>query len=263
MRFCIQLVEDAFLYRLAPELSLQLAYKYRMASYNLILFSYAHRLYLNILTPSDIANRLDQLPKINKSKLAKGKFLINILRTMSTVSTNDDQFQTLNEQKQTSIDRILSHTTNDERLISIINTLLRISRLFRCDSSNLLRVNVNTDEWELLKRILSYPSSSFPTKIKLAEYFSKQLKLSNQQLVELIVNETDHTLKRSQEYNGSDDRHCWPFDPANIESFRQFMGILYDKNYDAIGKELLERSKQYEEAFLASNYQGLFYLLYK
>ncbi|MHC5721761.1 MAG: hypothetical protein ACYTX0_59530, partial [Nostoc sp.] len=96
---------------------------------------------------------------------------------------------------------------------------------------------------DLLKRILSYPSSSFPTKIKLAEHFSKQLRIANQQLVDLIVDETDKTLERCQRNYPTDDYHCWPFDPNNSESYKQFISLLYDKNYDAIGKQLVERSK--------------------
>ncbi|CAF4298840.1 unnamed protein product, partial [Rotaria magnacalcarata] len=106
-------------------------------------------------------------------------------------------------------------TYTDDRLISIINILLRIGRLFRIDSCHVLKSNTHNDEWNLLMRIISYASSSFPTKIKLAENFSKQLRLSNQQLVDLIVDETEKTLKRYERNESSDDYHCWPFDPNN------------------------------------------------
>jgi hypothetical protein len=228
-----------------------------MTSYNLTVFSYAHRLYLNLLLPSDIRTRFDQLPQINNSSQLNKKRLINTLPTMIVTSTNDEQTNTIAEQKQILIDRFLSRTSTDDRLISIINTLFKISRLFRIDSCYLLNSNLHNDEWNILKRILSYPSSSFPTKIKLAENFSKQLKISTQQLVQLIVDETDKTLERCQRNDPHDDYHCWPFDPHNIESYKQFISLLYDKNYDAIGKELVERSKFYEDQFLASEPQGL------
>jgi len=43
-----------------------------------------------------------------------------------------------------------------------------------------------------------------PTKIKLAEYLAKQLSISNQQLVELIV---DKTLEHCQKNDPTDDYH--------------------------------------------------------
>ncbi len=244
------------LHRLSPELALQLARKFRMTSYNLILFSYAHRLYLNIFLPSDIRTRFDQLPQINNFGQLNKKRLTNILRTMTVTSTNDEQSNSIADQKQILIDRFLSRTSTDDRLISIMNTLFKISRLFRIDSCSLLNSNIHNDEWDILKRILSYAASSFPTKIKLASNFSKQLKLSNQQLVELIVDQTDKTLERCQKNDPRDDYHCWPFDPNNIESYKQFISLLYDKNYEAIGKQLVERSKMYEDQFLASEIQG-------
>jgi hypothetical protein len=258
LRSCITIIEDAFLNRLSPELALQLAIKFRMTSYNLTVFSYAHRLYLNLLLPSDIRTRFDQLPSMNNFGQLNKKRLTNVLRTMTVTLTNDDQSNSIVEQKQTLIDRLLSRTSTDDRLIAIINTLFKISRLFRIDSCYLLNSNDHNDEWDILKRILSYPSSSFPTKIKLAGSFSKQLRISNQQLVELIVDETDKTLERCQKNDPNDDYHCWPFDPNNIESYKQFISLLYEKNYDAIGKELVERSKIYEDQFLALEIQGKF-----
>ncbi len=258
LRSCLTIIEDAFLHRLSPKLSLQIASKFRMTSYNLTVFSYAHRLYLNILLPSDIRSRFDQLPQMNNFGQLNKKRLTHVLRTMTVTVNNDDQTNTITEQKQTLIDRLLSRTSTDDRLIAIINTLFKISRLFRIDSCYLLNSNLHNDEWNILKRILSYPSSSFPTKIKLAGNFSKQLKISNQQLVELIVDETDKTLERCQRNDPHDDYHCWPFDPNNIESYKQFIALLYDKNYDAIGKQLVERSKTYEDQFLVLEPQGLF-----
>jgi hypothetical protein len=256
LRLYITIIEDAFLYRSSPELALQLASKFRMTSYNLVLFSYAHRLYLNLLLPSDIRTRFDQLPEINPSNLLNPKRLVNVFRTMTITSIHDEQINTIDDQKQKIIDRLLSRTSNDDRLISIINTLFKISRLFRTDSCYLLNSNSHNDKWNILKRLLSYPSSSFPTKIKLASNFSKQLKMSNQQLVELIVDQTDKTLERCQRNDPTDDYHCWPFDPNNIESYKQFISILYEKNYDAIGKKLVERSKAYEDQFVALDSQG-------
>ncbi len=253
---CVTIIEDAFIHRASPDLALQLASKFRMVSYNLTIFSYAHRLYLNILTPSDIRTRFDQLPQGNHFDQLNKKRLTNVLRTMTITSTTDDQSNTIDDQKQKMIDRLLTRTSNDDRLISIINTLFKISRLFRIDSCHLLNSNGHNDEWNILKRILSYPSSSFPTKIKLAENFSKQLTIGNQQIVELIVDETDKTLERCQRNDPTDDYHCWPFDPNNIESYKQFISLLYEKNYDAIGKQLLERSKMYEDQFLDLNSQG-------
>jgi hypothetical protein len=182
---------------------------------------------------------------------------------MTITSNDDEKINTMDDQKQKLIDRLLSRTSNDDRLISIVNTLLKISRLFRIDSCHLIKSNTYNDVWNILKRILSYPSSSFPTKIKLAENFSKQLQISNQQLVELIVDETDKTLERCQSNDPGDDYHCWPFDPSNIESYKQFISLLYEKNYDAIGKRLVERSQTYEDQFLDSGTQGQFRKTYE
>jgi hypothetical protein len=182
---------------------------------------------------------------------------------MTITSNDDEKINTMDDQKQKLIDRLLSRTSNDDRLISIVNTLLKISRLFRIDSCHLIKSNTYNDVWNILKRILSYPSSSFPTKIKLAENFSKQLQISNQQLVELIVDETDKTLERCQRNDPGDDYHCWPFDPSNIESYKQFISLLYEKNYDAIGKRLVERSQTYEDQFLDSGTQGQFRKTYE
>ncbi|CAF5053347.1 unnamed protein product, partial [Rotaria sp. Silwood1] len=256
LRSCVTITENAFLQRSSPELALQLAYKFRMTSYNLTVFSYAHRLYLNILSPSDIRTRIDQLPEINGIGQFNKKHLTNVLRTMSLTTTNTDSSNTIDDQKQKLIERLLSRTSHDDHLIPIINILFKISRLFHVDSCYLLKSNIHNDEWIILKRILSYPSSSFPTKIKLAEKFSKYLKLSSQQLVELIVDETDKTLKRCEKNDPNDDYHCWPFDPNNIESYKQFISLLYEKNYDAIGKQLVERSKMYEDEFFTLNVPG-------
>lgn len=262
LRSSITIIQDAFLYRLSPELSLQLAHKFRMTSYNLTVFSYAHRLYLNLLLPSDIRTRVDQLPQMNNFGQLNKKRLTNVLRTMTVtqMNDNDDETNTIVDQKQKLIERLVSRTTTDDRVIAIINTLFKISRLFRIDSCHLLNSNLHNDEWNILKRILSYPSSSYPTKIKLAANFSKQLKLSLPKLVELIVDETDKVLDRCQRNDPNDDYHCWPFDPhpKNIESYKQFIELLYDKNYDAIGKQLVERSKIYEDQFQSAEYQGLF-----
>ena len=168
LRSCITLIEDAFLQRLSPELALQLAKKFRMASYNLILFSYAHRLYLNLLLPTDIRTRFDQLPEINPSNQSNKKRLTHVFRTMTVTSMHDEQSNTIDDQKQKLIERILSRISNDDRLISIINSLLKISRLFRIDSSRLLNSHSHNDEWNILKRLLSYPASSFPTKNKIS-----------------------------------------------------------------------------------------------
>ncbi|CAF0865302.1 unnamed protein product [Rotaria sordida] len=251
LRLCVTITENAFLQRSSPELALQLANKFRMTTYNLTAFSYAHRLYLNILSPSDIRTRIDQLPEINNNTQFNKKYLTDVLRTISITSTDHDQSNTIDDQKQKLIDRLLSRTSHDDHLIPIINTLFKISRLFRIDSCYLLKPNTHNDEWNLLKRIFSYPSSSFPTKIKLAEKFSKYLQLSSEQLVELIVDETDKTLKLCEKNDPNDDYHCWPFDPNNIESYKQFISLLYEKNYDAIGKQLVERSKMYEDQFLS------------
>lgn len=256
LRSCVTIIEDALLYRSSPELAVQLATKFRMSSYNLIVFSYAHRLYLNVLPPSDIRTRLEQLPATNPADQMNKKRLTNVLRSMSVATNHDDQSNTIEDQKQKQIDRLLSRTSNDDRLISLVNTLLKMSRLFRVDSSRLLNSNAHNDEWSLLKRLLCYPASSFPTKIKLAENLSKQLQISNQQLVELIVDETDKTLERCQRSEPDDDYHCWPFDPNNLNSYKQFISLLYEKNYDAIGKQLIERSKAYEDQFVALNQQG-------
>ena len=256
LRSCVTIIEDALLYRSSPELALQLAKKFRMSSYNLVVFSYAHRLYSNVLPPSDIRTRLEQLPATNPADQMNKKRLTNVLRPMSVVTNHDDQSNTIEDQKQKQIDRLLSRTSNDDRLISLVNTLLKMSRLFRVDSSRLLNSNAHNDEWSLLKRLLCYPASSFPTKIKLAENLSKQLQISNQQLVELIVDETDKTLERCQRNEPEDDYHCWPFDPNNLNSYKQFISLLHEKNYDAVGKQLIERSKAYEDQFLALNQQG-------
>ncbi|CAF2942100.1 unnamed protein product [Rotaria sp. Silwood2] len=256
LRLCVTITENAFLQRSSPELALQLATKFRMTSYNLTVFSYGHRLYLNVVSPSDIRTRIDQLPEITGSGQFNKKHLTNVLRKISITSTNNDQSNTIDDQKQKLIERLLSRTSHDDHLIPIINILFKISRLFRIDSCYLLKPNTHNDEWIILKRILSYPSSSFPTKIKLAEKFSKYLKISSQQLVELIVDETDKTLKRCEKNDPSDDYHCWPFDPNNIESYKQFMSLLYEKNYDAIGKQLVERSKMYEDQFLTLGVPG-------
>ncbi|CAF3864297.1 unnamed protein product, partial [Adineta steineri] len=42
------------------------------------IFSYAHRLYLNLLTPSDIRTRLDQLPQINNTDVSSPLFRLRI-----------------------------------------------------------------------------------------------------------------------------------------------------------------------------------------
>ena len=82
------------------------------------------------------------------------------------------------------------------------------------------------------------------------------------------MDQTDKTLERCQRNDLTDDHHCWPFDPNNIESYKQFISILYEKNYDAIGKQLVERSKSYEDQFLTSDSQGTllgtceFYFIY-
>ncbi|UJR28319.1 hypothetical protein I4U23_009562 [Adineta vaga] len=257
IRLCVTNIEDAFLQRASPELALQLARKYRVISFNLTVFSYAHRLYFNILPPSEIRTRFEQLPQGNLGSSFNKKRLTNVLRTTITTATttltNDEQSNTIDDQKQKLIDRLLSQTSNDDRLISILNTLFKISRLFRIDSCHLLHSNTHNDQWDLLNRLLSYPSSSFPTKIKLAENFSKQLRLANEQLVELLVEQTDRTLERCQKNDPTDDYHCWPFDPNNIESYKQFISLLYDKNYDAIGKQLVDRSKLYEDQFEESD----------
>ena len=234
LRSCVTIIEDAFLHRSAPELALQLSRKFRMASYNLTIFCYAHRLYLNILSPSDIRSRFDQLPDSNVHGRINKKQLTNTLQRITIKFIHDDkQSNTIDEQKKLNRS-FLSRTFNDDSLISMISILFKISHLFRIDSCNLLYSNFHNNEWNILKRILSYPSSSFPTKIKLTENFSEQLKLSNQQLVELIVNETDNTLQRNENNDSNDDYHCWPFDPNNIESYKQFILILYEKNYDTI-----------------------------
>ncbi|CAF0851585.1 unnamed protein product [Adineta ricciae] len=255
IRSCVSTIEDALLQRGSPELALQLASKRRLVSYNLIIFSYAHRLYWNTLPPSEIRTHFDQLPQGARGSPFDKKRLTNVLRTMTTMPRNDEQSNTIDDQKQKLIDRLLSRTPNDDRLISTLNTLFKISRLFRIDSCHLLNSNTHNDEWALLKRLLAYPSSSFPTKIKLAESFSKQLRLANQQLVELIVDETDRTLNRCQKNDPTDDYHSWPFDPNNIESYKQFISLLYDRNYEAIGKQLLQQSKLYEDKFLESDTQ--------
>ena len=173
------IIEDAFLRRSSPQLALHLASKFRMSTYDLLVFSYAHRLYLNLLLPSDLRPRLDQLPASNPISQLNRKRLTNVIRPRAITSTPDEQSNTIDDQKQILIDRLVSRTSNDDRLISLFNTLFKISRLFRIDSSQLLNSNTHNDEWILLQRILSYPSSSFPTKIKLAENFSTQLQLEN------------------------------------------------------------------------------------
>ena len=258
IRSCLTIIEDAFLARLAPELCVQIAAKFRMASYNLTVVSYAHRVYLNLLLPIDARTRFEQLPQPNTSGPLNKKRLTNVLRTMTVTLSPDDQSNDIADQKQAFIDRLASRTSTDDRLISLINTLFKISRLFRIDSCQLLTPDEYNDEWEILKRTLLYPSSSFPTKIKLASSFAKQLKLANQQLVELIVEETDRTLERWQKNEVNDDYHSWPFDPSNIESYKQFLALLHEKNYDAIGRELVERSRNYEDQYLASEFQGSF-----
>ena len=75
-------------------------------------------------------------------------------------------------------------------------------------------------------------------------------------LVELIVDQTDRTLERYEKNDLHEDYHCWPFDPNNSASYQQFIALLYQKNYDAIGKQLIERSKIYEDRFQASTQQG-------
>ncbi|CAF4296205.1 unnamed protein product [Rotaria socialis] len=255
IRLCVSITENAFLQRSSPELALQLASKFRMTTYNLTIFSYAHRLYFNIMSPSDIRTRIDQLPDVRDQDQLNRRRLTNVFRTMTIISPNDEKSNTVDDQKPKLIDRLLSRTSNDDRLISIISTLLKIGRLFRIDSCHVLKSNAHNDEWNLLMRIISYASSSFPTKIKLAENFSKQLRMSNQQLVDLIADETDKTLKRYERNESSDDYHCWPFDPNNIESYKQFISILYEKNYDAIGRQLVERSKIYEDQVLDLDFQ--------
>ncbi|CAF1501424.1 unnamed protein product [Adineta steineri] len=91
----------------------------------------------------------------------------------------------------------------------------------------------------------------------ISEYLAKQLRISNQQLVELIVDQTDKTLERCQKNDPTDDYHHWPFDPNNIESYRQFISLLYEKNYDAIGKQLVEKSQLYEDQFLELDSQDV------
>lgn len=258
LRSSITIIEDAFLTRSASNLCLQLAAKFRRTSYNLTLFSYAHRLYLNILLPVDARARFDQLPQSNTSGQLHKKRLTNVLRTMTVTIPNDEQSSDIADQKQSLIDRLVSRTPTDDRLIPLINTLFKISRLFRMDSCQLLTSNIHNDEWVILKRLLAYPASSFPTKIKLASNFTKQLRLPNQQLVELIVDQTDRTLERWQRNEVNDDYHSWPFDPTNVESYKQFLTLLYEKNYDAIGRQLVERSVNYEEQFVASEFQGSF-----
>ena len=258
LRTCVSKIQDALLCRSSPELAFQLGSQFRMISYNLILFSYAHRLYLNVLSPPDIRSRLDQIQPPSQGAQPNRKRLTNVLRSMTVTANSDDQPNTMDDQKRQVIDRLLSQTSGDDRLISLINTLFKISRLFRIDSSRLLNAHVHNDEWSILKRILSYPASSFPTKIKLAEHFCKQLRMSNQQLVDLIVDETDKTLVRCQRNDAGDDYHSWPFDPNNLPSYPPFIALLYDKNYEAIGKQLVERSQAYEDQFFALNQQGEF-----
>mgnify|MGYP001029231326 FL=1 len=249
LRLCLNIIQDTFLRFLAPELAFQLATKFRMTSYNLLVFSYAHRLYLNLLMPSDIRTRFEQLPQINPSGKSDKKRLTNVLRTMTATIPQDQQTNSIVEQKQILIERLLSRTSADDRLIAIIFNLFKISRLFRIDSAYLLNTNTHNDQWIILQRLLSYPASSFPSKIKLAGSFTSLLKLSKAQVDELIVDETDRTLERWQKNEPTDDYHCWPFEPNNTESYNQFISLLYEKNYDAVGKELIERSKTYEEKF--------------
>ncbi|CAF3829217.1 unnamed protein product [Adineta steineri] len=83
-RSYVTTIQDAFLSRTSSELALQSASEFRLISNNLAIFSYAHRLYLNLLTPSDVRTRLDQLPQINNTgKFNKKKRLRNVLRTMT------------------------------------------------------------------------------------------------------------------------------------------------------------------------------------
>lgn len=247
LRSCVTLTENSFLQRAAPELALQLANKFRMTTYSLIIFSYAHRLYLNILSPSDVRTRVDLLPKVDENLSFTPGRLTNTFPSRSMATSDANQPNTVDDQKQKIIDRLLSRASPDDRLTSIISTLFKIGQLFRIDSHHLLKSNSHNDEWNIFTRIISYPASSFPTKIKLAEHFTKQLRMSSQQLVDLIVEETDKTLNRFEKNDSSDDYHCWPFDPNSIESYKQFISILYEKNYDAVGKQLIERSKQYED----------------
>ncbi|CAF0953061.1 unnamed protein product [Adineta steineri] len=69
-RSYVTTIQDAFLSRASPQLALQLANKFRLIFYNLAIFSYAHRLCLNLLTPSDIRTRFDQLPQINYTNVS-------------------------------------------------------------------------------------------------------------------------------------------------------------------------------------------------
>ncbi|CAF3817182.1 unnamed protein product, partial [Adineta steineri] len=69
-RSYVTTIQDAFLSRTSSELALQSASEFRLISNNLAIFSYAHRLYLNLLTPSDVRTRLDQLPQINNTDVS-------------------------------------------------------------------------------------------------------------------------------------------------------------------------------------------------
>ncbi|CAF1066809.1 unnamed protein product [Adineta steineri] len=63
-------IQDTFLSRTSSELALQSASEFRLIPNNLAIFSYEYRLYLNLLTPSDIRTRLDQLPQINNTDVS-------------------------------------------------------------------------------------------------------------------------------------------------------------------------------------------------
>ncbi|CAF1595286.1 unnamed protein product, partial [Adineta steineri] len=95
LRSYVTTIQVVFLSRVSSELVLQLATKFRFISYNLAIFSYAHHLYLNLLIPSDIHTRIDQLPQINNTSKFNKKRLTNVLRTMTITSTNDEQTNTI------------------------------------------------------------------------------------------------------------------------------------------------------------------------
>lgn len=254
---CVNIIEDAFLRRSSPELALQIASKFRMCSYDLIIFSYAHRLYLNLLSPAEIRTRLSALTESNSMNPLTQRLLNKVDVSKGFLSNPEEQPNSINDQKHLLIDRLANPTSEGDHVIPLLNTLFKISELFRIDSSKLLDQKASNDPWIFLERILSYPSSSFPTKIKLAQNFCKQLQLENQRLVDLLVDETEKTLQKPLRTDSEEDYHCWSFDPNDLASFKEFIGLLHDKKYDAIGKELIERSKMYEDKFQAQNQQGL------
>ena len=129
---------------MAPDLALQIASKFRMSSFNLVVFAYAHRLFLNINSPAELRPSIDRIPQTNPLNQLNKKRLTNILRSKTLTANDDEQFSSIEDKKQRLIDRLLARTSHDDRLISSMNTLFRISHQFRVDSSQLLISNGHT-----------------------------------------------------------------------------------------------------------------------